>query len=114
MTSRWHAHAMMRPRVLPVLALLCAVPVPAVAADTCECADIADLRNREAEERAAIQAYRDAIARWGSAPPVIDESARTAFQDNDVQPAINAVTTQGTNKARGVTDPSCRTTLAAW
>ena len=81
------------------------------AADTCECADIADLRNREAEERAAIQAYRDAITRWGSAAPEASESSRKDFQDNDIQGAINQVTAQGTNKARGVTDASCRTRI---
>jgi hypothetical protein len=81
------------------------------AADTCECADIADLRNREAEERAAIQAYQDAIARWGNAAPDADETVRKLFQDNDVQPAINRVTTSGTNKAKGVTDPACHTSI---
>ncbi|HET9863443.1 MAG TPA: hypothetical protein VFP37_08370 [Steroidobacteraceae bacterium] len=81
------------------------------AADTCECADIADLRNRETEERAAIQAYRDAIARWGNAPPDAEETLRKHFQYDEIQPAINQVTTSGTNKARGVTDASCRTTI---
>lgn len=83
----------------------------ASAADTCECADIADLRNREAEERAAIQAYRDAMVRWAAAPPEANEISRKAFQDGDIQPAINGVTTSGTNKARGETDPTCRTTV---
>jgi hypothetical protein len=81
------------------------------AADTCECADIADLRNREAEERAAIQAYQAAIARWGNAPPAAEESLRKSFQDNDIQTAINQVTTSGTNKAKGVTDVLCHTTI---
>jgi len=83
----------------------------AAAADTCECADIADLRNREAEDRAAIQAYRDAIARWGSNPPQANEPARKKFQDDDVQTAIDAVTTSGTNKATGKTDPACHTII---
>ena len=83
----------------------------ASAADTCECADIADLRNRESEERAAIQAYRGAIVRWAGSPPAANETARTEFQDNDIQPAINTATTSGTNKARGVTDPTCQTSI---
>jgi hypothetical protein len=83
----------------------------AFAADTCECPDIADLRNREAESRAAIQAYRDAIGRWSGNAPAINESVRKHFQDNDIQPAINTATTSGTNKAKGETDPSCRTTI---
>jgi hypothetical protein len=33
---------------------------PAWSEATCECADMADLMNREAEERAAIKAYQDA------------------------------------------------------
>jgi hypothetical protein len=103
---------MTRPRtpwrfvVLPVL-----LARAACAADTCECADIADLRNRETEGRAAVQAYRDAIARWGSAAPPANEASRKNFQDQDIQTAINQVTTQGTNKARGETDPTCRTTI---
>ena len=44
--------------------VLLAMAGAAEAAGTCECADIADLRNREAEERAAIQAYRNAIVGW--------------------------------------------------
>jgi hypothetical protein len=80
-------------------------------ADTCECADIADLRNREAEERAAIQAYRDAIVRWAASAPVANETSRQEFQDNTIQVAINAVTTSGTNKARGETDGACQTTI---
>lgn len=84
----------------------------AFGADTCECPDIADLRNREAESRAAIQAYGDAMGRWGNNPPAIDEPSRKDFQDNEIQPAINLVTTSGTNKAKGETDPSCRTTIA--
>lgn len=103
---------MMRPRTRLLLALLCALTAEiASAADTCECADIADLRNRESEQRAAIQAYRDAINRWGSAAPEADEAARKAFQANDVQTAINNATTSGTNKAKGETDPTCRTTI---
>ena len=99
-----------RRRISLFMSLL-AMASAAHAADTCECADIADLRNREAEERAAIQAYRDAIGRWGGAAPEANEPARKAFQDNDVQSAIDSATTQGTNKARGVTDPTCRTTI---
>jgi hypothetical protein len=81
------------------------------AGDTCECADIADLRNREAEQRAAIDAYRAAVGRWGGAAPEANETSRRHFQDTDIQTAIDRVTTQGTNKARGVTDPNCRTSL---
>jgi hypothetical protein len=83
----------------------------AFAADTCECPDIADLRNREAEQRAAIKAYQDAIARWGGNAPSIDETSRKAFQDSDIQTAINGVTTSGSNKAKGETDAFCRTTI---
>jgi hypothetical protein len=83
----------------------------ASAADTCECADIADLRNREAEERAAIQAYRNAIVGWAAAPPAASESSRKSFQDGQIQPAIDAVTSSGTNKAKGVTEPGCVTTI---
>jgi len=83
----------------------------AAAADTCECPDIADLRNREAEARVAIQAYRDAIARWGGNPPSIDEPAREAFQVREIQPALDAVTASGTNKAKGRTDPLCHTSV---
>ena len=91
--------------------LLFALTGAATGADTCECADIADLRNREAEQRAAIQAYRDWIARWGSSPPEANEPARKKFQDDDIQPAINNVTTSGTNMATGRTDPTCRTVI---
>jgi len=83
----------------------------AAAADTCECADMADLRNREAESRAAIQAYRDALLRWAGSPPAIDEPTRENFQGTEIQPAINNVTTAGTNKAKGKTDNFCRTTV---
>lgn len=83
----------------------------AQAADTCECADIADLRNREAESRAAIQAYRSAIVSWAAAPPEANEAARKLFQDTQIQPAINLVTSSGTNKAKGETDPNCGTTI---
>jgi hypothetical protein len=95
--------------LLILLAFL--LPGASRAADTCECADIADLRNREAEERAAIQAYQDAIARWGNAPPDADNTLRKQFQDSDIQPAINQVTTSGTNKAKGETDQVCHTTI---
>ena len=81
--------------------------------DTCECADMADLMNREAEQGAAIKAYQDAIAQWGSSPPAADETARQAFQQNTVQPAINQVTTAGTNKAAGETDAACHTAITA-
>jgi len=80
--------------------------------DTCECADMADLVNREAEQRAAIKAYQDALVQWGGSPPAADEAARQAFQQNTVQPAINQVSKSGTNKAAGVTDAACRTTIA--
>jgi hypothetical protein len=90
---------------------LFAMACVAHAADTCECPDIADLRNRESEQRAAIQAYRAAIARWGSAPPEATEDSRQAFQDNDIQAAINGVTTGGSNKARGLTDKWCNTVI---
>lgn len=83
----------------------------AAAEDTCECADIADLMNREAEGRAAIQAYQSAIARWGSSAPAADEAARAQFQQTDIQTAINNATRQGTNKATGVTDGACHTTI---
>lgn len=83
----------------------------AFAADTCECPDIADLRNREAEARAAIQAYRDAIGRWSGNAPVANESSRVDFQDNHVQVAINNVSSSGTNKASGRTDPACATVI---
>jgi len=83
----------------------------ALAAETCECPDIGDLRNREAESRAAIQAYTAAISRWSGNPPAIDEPSRKSFQDSEIQPAINNVTTSGTNKAKGETDASCRTTI---
>lgn len=81
------------------------------AADTCECADIADLRNRESEQRGAIQAYRDALVRWAGSPPSANETSRKNFQDTMVQPAIDKVTTSGTNKAKGHTDEVCRTTI---
>jgi hypothetical protein len=90
---------------------LLAMTSAAHAADTCECADIADLRNREAEQRAAIQAYQAAIARWGNAAPDANEDSRKAFQDSDIQTALNGVTSSGTNKAKGVTDNFCRTTI---
>src|SRR5688572_31494776 len=92
-----------------VLVLL-AMAGAAEATDTCECADIADLRNREAEERAAIQAYRNAIVGWAAAPPAASESSRKRFQDGQIQPAIDGVTSSGTNKAKGATDPACVTT----
>jgi len=81
--------------------------------DTCECADMADLMNREAEERAAIKAYQDALTQWGSSPPAAHETARQALQQNIVQPAINEANTPGTNKATGETDATCRTTITA-
>jgi hypothetical protein len=96
-----------RRTLLPWLCLL--LVGAANAADTCECADIADLRNREAEERAAIQAYRGSIARWAGAAPEATEPARVDLQEQAIGPAINQVTTQGTNKARGITDAACRT-----
>jgi hypothetical protein len=83
----------------------------AAAADTCECADIADLRNREAESSAAIQAYRDALLRWAGSPPSISEPARKDLQDNQIQTEINKVTASGTNKAKGETDNFCNTTV---
>jgi hypothetical protein len=100
----------LRPYVL--LVFVCAVSRSLLADErTCDCPDIADLRNREAEQSAAIQAYRDAIARWGGAPPAADEGARRQFQQTDVQSAINNATTQQTNKAEGVTDAACLTTI---
>jgi hypothetical protein len=81
------------------------------AADTCECPDIADLRNREAESRAAIQAYRDAIVAWAASAPAANETSRRAFQQSQIQPAINHVSHSGTNKATGETDPACHTTI---
>ncbi|MET0987096.1 MAG: hypothetical protein ABW034_17005 [Steroidobacteraceae bacterium] len=94
------------------LIVLMSLPMlDAAAADTCECPDIADLRNREAEERAAIQAYQSAIARWAGAPPAASETSRTEFQASDIQTAINAVTTSGSNKATGKTDAACSTTI---
>lgn len=99
-------------RICPSFILLAIViPAACAAADTCECADIADLRNREAEQRAAIQAYQAAISRSGSAAPEANETSRTTFQESDVQPAINQLTASGTNKAKGVTDPTCGTTI---
>ena len=99
-------------RLRPCLILLALSPAFTAADEpTCSCPDIADLRNREAEERAAIQAYQDAIARWGHSPPAADEAARKHFQDADIQTAINNATTQQTNKARGVTDPTCHTAI---
>ena len=80
---------------------------------TCECADMADLMNREAEELAAIKAYQDALTQWGNSPPAANETARRDFQQNTVQPAINQATMQGTNKATGETDAACRTTITA-
>ena len=100
----------MAPRIRLLIASVAFVGT-ALGADTCECPDIADLRNREAESRAAIQAYTAAIGRWAGRAPAIDEPTRKNFQDNDVQPAINNVTSSGTNKAKGETDPSCRTTI---
>jgi hypothetical protein len=91
--------------------VLLAMASAAEAADTCECADIADLRNREAEERAAIQAYRNALVNWAAAPPDANETSRKNFQDAQIQPAIDGVTSSGTNKAKGVTDPACVTTI---
>jgi hypothetical protein len=79
--------------------------------DTCECADMADLMNREAEERAAIKAYRDALAQWGNSPPAATEAARRAFQQGTVQPAVNQASRSGTNKATGGTDAACHTTI---
>ncbi|HEX6397201.1 MAG TPA: hypothetical protein VFZ95_07245, partial [Steroidobacteraceae bacterium] len=100
----------MAPRIHLLIASM-ALAGAASGADTCECPDIADLRNREAESRAAIQAYGAAMGRWRNNPPAIDESSRRNFQDSEIQPAINLVTTSGTNKAKGVTDASCRTTV---
>jgi hypothetical protein len=100
----------MSPRFFPlIIAMGCAGN--AFAADTCECPDIADLRNREAEQRAAIQAYQAAIGRWAGNAPGIDEPARKSFQDGEIQLAINNVTASGTNKARGETDSFCHTTI---
>lgn len=93
------------------LIVLLALANVAGAADTCECADIADLRNREAEQRAAIQAYRAALLGWAGSPPAANETSRKNFQDHTVQPAINAGTTSGTNKAKGNTDVLCKTTI---
>jgi hypothetical protein len=98
-------------RCLLVAMLSTGFAAAASAADTCECPDIADLRNREAEERAAIQAYGDAVGRWGPSAPEANRTSRKDFQDNVIQPAINLVTTSGTNKAKGETDPSCHTTI---
>jgi hypothetical protein len=86
-------------------------PGAVIAEETCECADIADLRNREAEQRAAIQAYQNSIAGWGSAPPSATEPLRTQFQSGVIQPAINSATTSGTNKAMGHTDATCKTSI---
>lgn len=94
------------------LIVLLSVPMlELAAADTCECPDIADLRNREAEQRAAIQSYQSAIARWAGAPPAASERFRTELQTGEIQAAINAVTTSGTNKATGKTDAACSTTV---
>ena len=81
--------------------------------ETCECADMADLMNRETEARAAIKAYQDALTQWGGSSPAAEEAARRAFQQATVQPAINQVTKSGTNKATGETDAACRTTITA-
>jgi hypothetical protein len=100
------------PRSCPSTLLLALLWAGAArAADTCECPDIADLRNREAESRAAIQAYRNAIVAWAGAPPAANEPARKSFQQSQIQPAIDGVTTSGTNKATGETDPLCHTTI---
>lgn len=92
----------------------CALFMPAQsshAEETCECPDIADLRNRESEARAAIKAYRAAVVRWAAAAPSASESARTDFQTNEIQVAINQATTSGTNKAKGHTDEFCQSTV---
>jgi hypothetical protein len=73
--------------------------------DTCECADMADLMNREAEERAALKAYQDALTQWGSSPPAADESARQAFQQSTVQQAINQASSRARTRRRARRTP---------
>ncbi len=89
------------------------------AADTvAQCPDIADLRNREAESRRGDPtAYRDAIGRRGSGNCFSRQStsrceniSRTLLYPSP-RGSTDSRTTSGTNKAKGETDPSCRTTI---
>jgi len=95
------------------LLAICAVtsPAPVLAEETCECPDIADLRNREAEAKAAIQAYRTSIVQWAASAPPSTEISRNDFQSNVIQPAINKATTSGSNLVQAVTDTLCKTTI---
>ena len=97
-----------------LLIIFCATSVQVQtswAAETCECPDIADLRNRESESRAAINAYRSAVVGWAGSAPSANESSRQAFQTNQIQVAINQATTSGTNKSEGHTDELCQSSV---
>ena len=96
---------------LIALCIACIQARPIWAAETCECPDIADLRNRESETAAAISAYRNAVVRWAGSPPSANESSRKDFQDHEIQIAINSASTSGTNKAQGHTDALCKTSV---
>ena len=98
-------------RLLLIIVCTASVPMQTGHTETCECPDIADLRNRQSEVRAAIRAYRAAVVGWAASAPSASESSRQAFQTNQIQVAINQATTPGTNKGEGHTDELCKSSV---